>query len=67
MNEVKLKPRPKYLHHQVKKVTAPKGGSSGTSKKKRHPAPGSKQEPVFTGIRMLVLESGSGRRRWTWV
>lgn len=65
MNEIALKPKPKYLHHQVKKVTAPKGGSSGASKKKRHSGPKIKQEHV-PSVRMLILEAGTGRRRWAW-
>lgn len=66
MNEVALKPKPKYLHHQVKKVTAPKGSGSGTSKKKRHLGPAVKQVHGVSRVRVMILEAGSGRRRWTW-
>lgn len=65
---VEIPLRQRYLHQQVKKITAPKGsGTSGSSKKKRHPGPALKQAPVAPDrTRVLVLDAGTGRRRWTW-
>jgi hypothetical protein len=65
---VEIPLRNRYLHQQVKKISAPKGsGTSGSSKKKRHPGPALLQKPGAPDrTRVLVLDAGTGSRHWTW-
>lgn len=62
---IEIPVRDKYLSHQVKKVSPPKGGNSGSSAKKRFKLPNAapRQAPP-TRTRVLVLKDG--RRSWTW-
>lgn len=63
---VEIKVREKYLHHQVKKVTAPKGSGTTASKKKRHGGPKLVQVQNTTRTRVKVLHAGTGRVSWAW-
>jgi hypothetical protein len=69
---VEIPLREKYLWHQVKKISAPKGSGGGSAAKKKHSyLPSGKNAKVLTKtaaparVRVMVL-TASGRRAWTW-
>ena len=62
---IEIRVRDKYLSHQVKKVSPPKGGNSGSSAKKRFKLPNAvPRQATAARVRALVLING--RRSWTW-